>query len=200
MQKGANIFHSVKCNLVNYLNENFKRNDTENLKLINIAKFIEDKIKIETNYNPDNPLRAGIAFPVGLNVNQIVAHWSPNPMDTKQILKKTDLIKIDYGVQFDGNIIDSAFSYSYDEKYNELIKISEEATNKGCELFGEEVLINDISSQIQEIIESKEIEINNKLYEVKSIQNVTGHKISKFEIHSDKMIPNISLPNYTERI
>ena len=44
---------------------------------------------------------------------------------------------------------------------------------------GEEVFINDISKSIQEIIESYEIEIDGKLSKVKSVQNLTGHKIQK---------------------
>lgn len=200
LQKGANSFFSIKCSLLNYLNDSFVNDNNENLKLINIAKFIENKIKSETKYDLKYPLKAGIAFPVGLNINNVVAHWSPNSLDTKQILKKTDIIKIDYGIHFEGNIIDSAFSYSYNDTFSDLIKISEEATNKGCELFGEEVLINDISKEIQEIIESYELEINNKNYDVKSVQNLCGHQIKKYQIHGDKMIPNISMPQYTERI
>lgn len=200
LKKGADVFFSVKCSLLNYLSDSFVNNNQNNLKLINIATFIETKIKNETKYDIKNPLKSGIAFPVGLNVNEVVAHWSPNKMDTKQTLKKDDIIKIDYGIQFEGNIIDSAFSYSYSDKYNDLIKISEEATNKGCSIFGEDVLINDISKEIQEIIESYEVTINNRDYKVKSIQNLTGHQIKRYEIHGDKMIPNFSIPQYKERI
>ena len=200
LKKGAEIHHSVKCDLLNYLNDSFKENNQENLKLINITKFIETKIRTGTKYSDSSPLKAGIAFPVGLNINDVVAHWSPNPSDTSQCLTKNDIIKIDYGVHFDGNIIDSAFSYSYSDKFTELIKISEEATNKGCEMINPGVLINDISEAIQEIIESSEIEIDKKTYQVKSIQNLTGHQIEKYKIHGGKMIPNVVIPYYRERI
>ena len=200
LKQGADVFCSLKCSILNYLNDNFTTNNNENLKLINIAKFIENKLKTEIKYDTSRPLDASIAFPIGLNVNQVIAHWSPNHLDTKQVLRKDDIIKIDYGVQLRGYIIDSAFSYSHNNKFNQLIQISEEATNKGCAMIGEDVLINDISETIQEIIESSEIELDGKQIQVKSTKNLTGHKIQKYKIHGDKMIPNISIPQYKERI
>ena len=114
-----------------------------------------------------------------------------------QTLSKIDLIKIDYGIHFKGNIIDSAFSYSYCDKFNDLIAISKRQQIK---VLNEEVFINDISTAIQEIIESSEVTIDNILYPCKSVQNLTGHQIKKYQIHGDKMVPNISIPKYTERI
>ena len=66
----------------------------------------------------------GVGFPVGLSINECAAHWTPNPGE-KRTLKSDDLIKIDYGVHIDGCIADSAFTFSFDEKFNELIKVSE---------------------------------------------------------------------------
>ena len=37
-------------------------------------------------------------------------------------LSNTDLIKIDFGVHIEGSIIDSAFSFSFDDKYNKFIR------------------------------------------------------------------------------
>ena len=66
------------------------------MKLIDICKLVEDKIKVLTNFDVSNPLEKGMAFPVGLNVNNVAAHWSPNPMDMNVKLGRNDLIKIDF--------------------------------------------------------------------------------------------------------
>ena len=42
---------------------------------------------------------------------------------------------------------------------------------------------------MQEVMESYEVEINKKVYPVKSVRGITGHNILRYRIHGDKQIP-----------
>lgn len=164
-----------------------------NVKLIDLANGIENKIKELTKFDPSNPLAGGVAFPTGLSINQCAAHWTPNPSDTHQTLKKDDIIKIDWGVHVDGYITDGAFSFSFNDKYDPLIKASEEATATGIQMAGPGAYLGDIGKSIQEVIESYEIELDGKMIGLKSIGDLSGHQIGQYEIHCGKPVPNILL-------
>lgn len=174
------------------------KNLEPNMKLIDLAKYIETIIKEKTNYNQNEPLKGGVAFPVGLSINECAAHWTPNPMENRR-LKSDDLIKIDYGVHFDGCIADSAFTFSFDNKFDEFIKICEDATNEGIKHCGDDAILGEIGGIVEEFIESKEVEIDNKVYPLKSVKDLTGHRIMPYMIHGNKTIPNFSC-NYPERM
>lgn len=44
---------------------------------------------------------------------------------------------------------------------------------------------------MKEVMESHEIELEGKTYQVKSIRNLNGHSISPYQIHSGKTVPII---------
>ena len=169
-----------------------------NMKLIDLAKYIEGVIKEKTEFESLKPLKGGIAFPVGLSINECAAHWTPNPMENR-VLKSDDLIKIDYGVHLDGCIADSAFTFSFDDKFNEFIKICEDATNEGIKNCGDDAILGEIGGIIEEYIESKEVEIDGKLCPLKSVKDLTGHRIMPYNIHGNKTIPNFGCL-YQERM
>ena len=156
--------------------------------MIDIAKFIEESIKSEGGE---------IGFPVGLSLNNCCCHWTPN-INEKNI-RENDLCKIDYGVHIDGCIIDSAFNFSYNNKYNELINISKQATKLAIRNSGVDVVLGELGKEIQDYIESKEIYIDNKLVKLKTVKNLTGHKIQPYRIHGDKCVPNFYC-SYYERM
>lgn len=171
----------------------------QDMKLIDLATIIEDKIKELTNYREESPLDGGIAFPTGLSVNNCAAHWSPNPSDTYQTLSENDLVKIDFGVHMSGYILDGAFSWSPTDKFDELIGVSVEATECGIKSAGPDAILGEIGSNIQEVIENAEVEINGKIVSVKSTMDLCGHQIGRYHIHAGKAVPNIRI-NYKERM
>lgn len=150
------------------------------IKLIDICTFMENKIKQLVGTN-------NIAFPIGLSINNIIAHDTALPNDTRY-LKKDDIIKIDFGVHVNGYITDSAFSFSFTDKYDKLIEATKEATWAAIKLSGPDALIKDITQIIQETIESYEIELNNKIYNIKSVWGIGGHNILPYKLHGDKLI------------
>jgi len=179
---------------------NKKINDKlyDGISSLELTEFIENEIKLYTKYDKKNPLKAGIGFPVGISINDIAAHFTPS-IEHNPIIKGDDLVKIDYGVHINGCITDGAFSWCPSGKYNDLIQISKEATEIGIKNSGPDAILGSIGAAIQEVIESSEIEIDNKIIPIKSIRYLCGHQIKPYIIHAGKAVPNINLP-YFERM
>lgn len=154
------------------------------MKILDICNLIENKI---TELTKINNLTAGIAFPTGVSLNNVIAHDSANP-DDERIFKYDDICKIDFGVHFNGHIIDSAFSCTFNPKYEPLLLASKEAVWTGIKLAGPDALCNEISKDIQEVIESYEIELDGKIYPIKAVNDLGGHSIDCYNIHSGKIL------------
>jgi methionyl aminopeptidase len=159
--------------------------------LTEIAEGIEDSVRHLTGHmgleEGDN-IKGGVAFPTGLSRNHCAAHYSPNA-GNKMVLDKMDVMKVDFGVHINGRIIDSAFTWTADPKYDTLLEAVKEATMTGVKEAGIDVRVCDIGAAIQECMESYEIELDGKTYPIKAIRNLTGHNIGQWQIHYGKSVP-----------
>ncbi|ESO88850.1 hypothetical protein LOTGIDRAFT_179055 [Lottia gigantea] len=133
-------------------------------------------------------LEAGLAFPTGCSLNYCAAHYTPNAGD-KTVLNYEDVCKIDFGTHVNGHLVDCAFTLTFDNKYDELLKAVKDATNTGIREAGIDVRLCDIGAAIQEVMESYEVELDGKTYQVKSIRNLNGHSVSQYRIHAGKTVP-----------
>lgn len=124
-------------------------------------------------------LEAGLAFPTGCSRNHCAAHYTPNAGDTT-VLEYDDVTKIDFGTHINGRIIDCAFTLTFNPKYDKLLEAVRDATNTGIREAGIDVRLCDIGAAIQEVMESYEVELDGKTYQVKSIRNLNGHSISPY--------------------
>lgn len=136
----------------------------------------------------EDGLKAGLAFPTGCSRNHCAAHYTPNAGDTT-VLQYDDVTKIDFGTHINGRIIDCAFTLTFNPKYDRLIEAVRDATNTGIKAAGIDVQLCDVGAAIQEVMESYEVEIDGKTYQVKSIRNLNGHSISPYRIHAGKTVP-----------
>lgn len=136
----------------------------------------------------ENGLEAGLAFPTGCSLNHCAAHYTPNAGDTT-VLQYDDVCKIDFGTHINGRIIDCAFTLTFNPKYDKLKEAVRDATNTGIREAGIDVRLCDVGAAIQEVMESYEVEIDGKTYQVKSIRNLNGHSISPYRIHAGKTVP-----------
>ncbi|XP_011495852.1 PREDICTED: methionine aminopeptidase 2 [Ceratosolen solmsi marchali] len=136
----------------------------------------------------ENGLKAGLAFPTGCSRNHCAAHYTPNAGDTT-VLDYNDVTKIDFGTHINGRIIDCAFTLAFNPKYDRLIEAVRDATNTGIKAAGIDVQLCDVGTAIQEVMESYEVEIDGKTYQVKSIRNLNGHSIAPYRIHAGKTVP-----------
>lgn len=152
--------------------------------LIDICKYIENKIR---HYSNDNEINGGIAFPVGISNNNIAAHFSPSDNDIFK-LNENDVCSIDYGVHVNGHIIDSAFTINLNQKYKTLLEASHDAVLQTIKSMGCDVLINELSENINEIVNSYELVSEGKTTPIKPIDNLCGHNILPWKIHGDKTL------------
>eukprot|EP00828_Plagiopyla_frontata_P012599 TRINITY_DN1721_c0_g3_i1.p1 TRINITY_DN1721_c0_g3~~TRINITY_DN1721_c0_g3_i1.p1 ORF type:complete len:533 (-),score=88.91 TRINITY_DN1721_c0_g3_i1:151-1749(-) len=155
------------------------------LKLIDICERIESMSRYLISAKG---IESGIAFPTGVSRNHIAAHYTSNPMDVT-ILEPTDVLKVDLGCQIHGRIIDCAFTVCFDPVYQSLLEASREGTNAGIKCSGIDARFNEIGEQIQEVIESYEVDLQGKTYQVKPVRNLNGHSIGDYTIHGGKSVP-----------
>lgn len=107
------------------------------IALSQLAEEIEDGVRALTNHQgleTGDALKAGMAFPTGLCLNNIAAHWTPNPGAKEVILKYDDVLKIDFGVHVNGRIVDSAFTIAFNPVYDNLLAAVKDATNAGLKV------------------------------------------------------------------
>ncbi|XP_037016145.2 methionine aminopeptidase 2 isoform X1 [Artibeus jamaicensis] len=155
------------------------------MSMIEICEKLED---CSRKLIKENGLNAGLAFPTGCSLNNCAAHYTPNAGDTT-VLQYDDICKIDFGTHISGRIIDCAFTVTFNPKYDTLLKAVKDATNTGIKCAGIDVRLCDVGEAIQEVMESYEVEIDGKTYQVKPIRNLNGHSIGPYRIHAGKTVP-----------
>ena len=144
----------------------------------------------------ENGLQAGIGFPTGCSINHVAAHYTPNPGDNT-VLQYGDVMKIDFGTQIDGRIIDTAWTVAFDPQFDPLLEAVKEATETGIRCAGIDVQMGEIGEAIQEVMESHEVEINGKTHRVKCCRNLNGHSIGPYQIHYGKSVPIVKTSDTT---
>ncbi|XP_026404543.1 methionine aminopeptidase 2B-like [Papaver somniferum] len=155
------------------------------MPMIDMCETLENTVR---KLISENGLQAGIAFPTGCSLNWVAAHWTPNSGDTT-VLQYDDVMKLDFGTHVDGHIIDCAFTVAFNPMFDPLLKATQDATNTGVKEAGIDVRLCDVGAAIQEVMESYEVEINGKIFPVKSIRNLNGHSIGSYQIHAGKSVP-----------
>jgi len=144
------------------------------VSLLKVANKIESDIKKQG---------AGIAFPVNLSINEIAAHYTPI-IDDKKIFKKGDVVKLDVGVHIDGYIADTAKTIEIGTKnYTDMIKASSDALDAAIEMMKPGINLGEVGKKIEETIQS---------YDYKPVDNLTGHSLEKYNLHSGISVPNIN--------
>lgn len=102
-----------------------------------LAQEIEEGVRALTGHQgveTGDALKAGLAFPTGLCLNHIAAHWTPNPGAKEVILQYDDVLKVDFGVHVNGRIVDSAFTVAANPAYDNLLAAVKAATNTGLKV------------------------------------------------------------------
>lgn len=105
--------------------------------LYDIAEGIEDGVRALVGHQgleSGDGLKAGIAFPTGLSLNNTAAHSTPSPSGKKIVLQHDDVMKVDFGVHVNGRIVDSAFTVAFDPMYDNLLASVKDATNTGVKV------------------------------------------------------------------
>jgi methionyl aminopeptidase len=155
------------------------------IKLSEMCAELED---LNRTLVEEQGLSAGPGFPTGCSINHVAAHYTPNAGD-ETVLQYGDVMKVDFGTQINGRIIDCAWTVAFDPQFDPLLTAVKDATNTGIKTAGIDVRLCDIGEAIQEVMESYEVTIDGKLYPIKSVRNLNGHSIGKYQIHAGKTVP-----------
>ncbi|KAL1840955.1 hypothetical protein VTJ49DRAFT_7561 [Mycothermus thermophilus] len=170
------------------------------MALTDIANGIEDAVRALVGHQgleEGDALIAGMGFPTGLSINHCAAHYTPNA-GNKMVLQEDDVLKVDFGVHVNGNIVDSAFTMAWNPRYDPLLEAVKAATNAGVKEAGIDARLGEIGGVIQEVMESYEVEINGTTYPVKCIRNLNGHTILPYSIHGTKSVPIVKTNDQTK--
>ncbi len=143
----------------------------KDMLLLEIAEKLEQKI-IELGGFP--------AFPVNLSKNEVAAHATPTYNDTETA---QGLLKIDIGVHIEGCVADTALSLDLEnsEENKKLIHCAELCLKNALE-------VSNYNSELRNI--GKAIENTARSHNIQPIINLSGHSITKFNLHAGVTIPN----------
>ena len=155
------------------------------IKLLDMVEKIENMLRFITN---QNLTECGQAFPTGCSLNNVAAHYTPNK-DDETVLQYDDVMKLDFGTQMNGYIIDCAFTVAFNPEYDNLLKASKEATQAGIKNAGIDVRLGELGGIIGEILNSYEVEIKGKTHKIKAIKDLCGHTMDRYKIHAKKSVP-----------
>jgi methionyl aminopeptidase len=146
------------------------------MPIVEIAKTIQEEIEKRG---------AVCAFPVNLSIDDLAAHYHPAPNEKTLA---SGLLKVDMGVSIDGYIADTALTLDLteDNRHKELINASDEALKSAIELLSSNPTINEIGETIQNTITKKGFS---------PIVNLSGHSISRYNVHAGITIPNYANGN-----
>jgi len=147
------------------------------VKLLDLAEKVEEKVKT---------LGGGLAFPLNLSLNDIAAHYTPLPNDPL-VLTEKDLIKLDFGVQIDGCICDTAFTLDFSGQHGSLLEGAEAALEAALSIAKAGVSISELGAAIEEEIKARN---------AKPVVNLCGHRLLPYTIHGGQEIPNVARGTY----
>jgi len=125
------------------------------------------------------------AFPTGIGVNQVTAHYAPQTGELTRI-EERDVVKIDYGVHIDGFLTDTSITVTENPGYQPMLEATRNALRSAIEAAKRDRRISEISKAIGDTATREGF---------KPISNLSGHTVQQYTVHAGKSIPNQYSPN-----
>jgi methionyl aminopeptidase len=142
-------------------------------RLLDVATILEKRIKKNG---------AGLAFPVNIALNTLAAHYSPRH-DDPRVFKKGDLVKLDVGAHVNGYIADTAITIELGtHTFDTMINASSDALEKAIQVISTGTPLREVGEVVEHTITA---------HGYKPIDNLMGHGLDRFELHSGISIPNV---------
>ncbi len=118
------------------------------------------------------------AFPAQISVNNVAAHCIP---DADYFFKKEDIVKLDVGVHVNGWIGDNAKTIVFSDDNRKIVEAAEDGLKEALKMIKPGVKLWEIGGVIEEAI---------KQHGYKSVRNLSGHLLDRYEQHAGLTIPN----------
>lgn len=122
------------------------------------------------------------AFPCNVSVNEVAAHYTSPPNDTKKI-PEGSVVKVDIGAHVDGYLTDTAVTVCFNPEYVSMVETAERALKVAVENIRPGVSTSKLGSIIEATIKSRGF---------KPISNLTGHQVGRYIVHTGTSLPNVS--------
>jgi methionyl aminopeptidase len=145
----------------------------ENMPIIEVCEKAEELIRRKGG----KP-----AFPCNVSINEVAAHYTSPPNDTRRIPEKS-LVKVDIGAHVDGYVTDTATTICFNPEYREMVEAAEQALKRAVEAIRPETPTSRLGALIEQTIKSRGF---------KPISNLTGHSVGRYLIHAGTSIPNVA--------
>lgn len=129
-----------------------------------------------------------LAFPTGIGVNQVTAHFAPQDGDDS-VFREDDLVKVDFGVHVDGYVADTSVTVTLNPEYNLLLEATQRALEVAIVTARRETRTGEIGRAIHR---------EAARFGFKTIENLTGHTLDRYIVHAGKSIPNLYIPGMQE--
>jgi len=121
------------------------------------------------------------AFPCNIDIDEIAAHYT-SPIDDKKVVPERAIVKVDVGVHIDGYVGDTAVTVCFNPEHNRLVKAAEEGLQAAIGVLRAGIRASEVGAVIERKI---------KEWGFKPIWNLTGHKVSRYNLHAGGVIPNV---------
>ena len=142
-------------------------------KVVDVCEEVEAKIR-EFGGKP--------AFPCNVGINEVAAHYT-SPWDDASLVPDGSIVKVDFGVELDGFATDTAMPVSLSPAYDSMIIAAEAALQEAVSAVAPGRKLSDVGGVVEKCIER---------YGFKPIRNLTGHKITRYNLHAGKSVPNVA--------
>ena len=151
------------------------------IKLGANALSVIDKTELEIKR-----LNAKPAFPVQIAINNIAAHCIP---EKEIVFHEDDVVKLDVGVQVNGWIGDNARTIVFNNENKKIAEAAEKALESALKIIKPGIELGEIGGVIEQVIAG---------YGFKSVKNLSGHLLERYEQHAGLTIPNFDNKDRTK--
>jgi methionyl aminopeptidase len=165
LMKAGSILKSVRVKAASLV--------SEGVNIAEICEALEGEIRA---------LGGEPAFPCNVGIDSVAAHYTSPPGESCTVPGGA-LVKVDIGAHVDGYVADTAITISTGSIYDDMIKIAEEALERGLQSVSVGGRIADVGVAVERVIKGRGF---------KPISNLTGHQVSRYTIHAGVSIPNVT--------
>jgi methionyl aminopeptidase len=151
----------------------------EGARTLDLEALCEGKVKKIGNVKAAFKGYNGFPYCLCVSVNDEVVHGMPD----ERVLKKGDIVSLDFGILHDGFYGDAAISYGIDgmpAAAMNLLSVTEESLYQGIGEAKEGNRLHDISHAVQSCVEKEGFSV---------VREFVGHGIGK-SLHEDPQVPN----------
>jgi methionyl aminopeptidase len=146
---------------------------SEGTNIVEICDAVEGEIR---------KLGGEPAFPCNVGINSVAAHYTSPPSEFGTVPGGA-LVKVDFGAHVDGYVADTAITVSTGSIYEDMIRVAEEALERGLQSVVVGGKIADVGVAVERVIKGRGF---------KPIRNLTGHQVGRYTIHAGVSIPNVT--------